>query len=92
MNRVYRIAGSLLFAAALGGPAVVMASGAAKAGPQEDRGVYDREHKDYHHWDDKEDGAWRRFQGEKHWKEHEFAKASRKQQEEYWKWRHNHPD
>jgi hypothetical protein len=54
--------------------------------------VYDSNHKDYHEWNDNENGAWVRFQGEKHWKEHEFAKASKKQQSEYWDWRHSHPD
>jgi hypothetical protein len=54
--------------------------------------VYDSNHKDYHEWDDHENDAWVRFQGEKHWKTHEFAKANKKEQAEYWDWRHSHPD
>jgi hypothetical protein len=51
----------------------------------------DREHKDYHQWDDAENRAWRKWLTENHRKDHEFAKADRKEQEEYWKWRHEHP-
>ena len=59
--------------------------------PQDDR-IYDREHKDYHKWDDRENQAWARFLAENHRKDHEFAKANRKEQAEYWNWRHEHPD
>jgi hypothetical protein len=34
---------------------------AATPRPQDDRGVYDREHKDYHKWDDNENRAWRQW-------------------------------
>jgi hypothetical protein len=63
----------------------------ASPAPQDDR-VYDREHKDYHHWDDHENAAWHRYLTEKHVQEHEWAKANRKEQADYWNWRHNHPD
>jgi hypothetical protein len=87
MQPAHRYLASLFLTAALGAPAVVLAAPAA----QEDR-IYDRDHKDYHHWDDHESQAWGRFLGEKHRKEHEFAKANRKEQSEYWNWRHSHPD
>jgi hypothetical protein len=50
--------------------------------------VYDRDHKDYHNWDDNEE---RTYQGYR--KDHPefnvtFKKTSRAQQSEYWKWRH----
>jgi len=54
--------------------------------------VYDRDHKDYHNWDDHEQSAWGRFLAEKHRKDHEWAKADKKEQSEYWNWRHSHPD
>jgi hypothetical protein len=64
------------------------------ANPQVSIGVkiYDRDHKDYHVWDDNEvkfyDG-WRHDHPEY---KVDFRKNSREQQSEYWKWRHEHPD
>jgi hypothetical protein len=77
---------ALSLAASLGTPALLVGA----AVPQ-DR-VYDRQHKDYHQWDEHENQAWHRFLVENHREEHEFAKANRKEQAEYWNWRHNHPD
>jgi hypothetical protein len=88
MKRLNSYAASILLSATLAAPVVVLAAPT----PQDDRGVYDREHKDYHKWDDHENQAWHRYLAENHRKEHEFAKANRKEQEEYWAWRHNHPD
>ena len=88
MHRAHRYIASLFVTAALTAPVAIMAAPAH----QDDRGVYDREHKDYHHWDDKEDAAWGRFLAEKHRDRHEFAKANAKEQAEYWNWRHSHPD
>lgn len=65
---------------------------AATPRAQDDRGVYDRDHKDYHKWDDNESRTWHRWLNDNHRKEHEFTKADRKEQQEYWKWRHEHPD
>jgi hypothetical protein len=87
MLRTNRFIAALFLTAALATPAVLVAS----PSPQDDR-VYDREHKDYHHWDDHENQNWHRFLAENHRDEHEFAKANRKEQAEYWNWRHSHPD
>jgi hypothetical protein len=87
MRRTNRYIASLLLTAGLAAPVAVLASPAS----QEDR-VYDRDHKDYHKWDDHENQAWSRFLAEKHRKDHEFAKANKKEQAEYWNWRHAHPD
>jgi hypothetical protein len=87
MHRKNRYLPSLFLTAALASSTAVIASPAL----QNDR-VYDREHKDYHHWDDHENQAWHRFLTENHRDEHEFAKSNRKEQGEYWNWRHNHPD
>jgi len=54
--------------------------------------VYDRDHKDYHNWDDHENRAWGIFLTNNHRKNHEYAKANRREQSNYWKWRHEHPD
>ena len=66
----------------------------ASATPQVTVGVkiYDRDHKDYHVWDDNEiklyDG-WRHDHPEF---QVDFRKNSREQQSAYWKWRHEHHD
>jgi hypothetical protein len=85
MHKTKNLMTSLFLAAALVAPVATFA-----AAPQER--VYDREHKDYHHWDDHENAAWHRFLAENHRDEHEFAKAKRQEQAEYWNWRHSHPD
>lgn len=87
MKSLKRCISSILLAATLGAPVVMVTACAA----QDDR-VYDRDHKDYHHWDSHENQAWHRYLAENHRKDHEFAKADRKEQQEYWNWRHNHPD
>ena len=88
MTRATRYLSSLFLSVALLAPAALIAAPAA----QEDRGVYDREHKDYHHWDDHENEVWKRFLVENHRKEHDFARANKREQAEYWNWRHSHPD
>jgi hypothetical protein len=92
MHRVHRCIASLCLTAALAAPVAVLAARATQE-PDHDRNrVYDRDHKDYHQWDDHEKDAWGHFLGEKHRKDHEFTKASRREQSEYWNWRHGHPD
>jgi hypothetical protein len=88
-QRLHLCGASICLTAALGAPAVIIAAAPA---PQEDRGIYDRQHKDYHHWDDHEKDAWGRFLAEKHRKDHDFTSAKKHEQQEYWAWRHNHPD
>ena len=93
MHRPTQFVASLFLTAALAAPVVTLAVPATQDQDNHDRDrVYDREHKDYHQWDDHEKDAWGRFLAEKHRKDHEFAKASKKEQEEYWNWRHSHPD
>jgi hypothetical protein len=57
------------------------------------RRYYDRQHKDYHNWDRRENSAFSRWMDERHDQSHRaFSKLKSKQQREYWKWRHEHPD
>jgi hypothetical protein len=52
-------------------------------GPQEANTqprVYDRDHKDYHDWDDRENQAWEAYQSDHHMKSHEFPTANKKEQ------------
>jgi hypothetical protein len=82
---------SLLLTAALAAPVAVMAT----RGPQEASvqvRVYDKNHKDYHNWDDNENRAWGQFLVVNHRDHHEYAKSNKKEQAEYWDWRHSHPD
>ncbi len=88
MQRAHKYIASLFLSASLVAPVAIFAAPA----PQEDRGVYDRDHKDYHKWNDHENETWHRYLNEQHRKDHEFAKANKKEQEEYWNWRHSHPD
>jgi hypothetical protein len=92
MHRAPRLIASLCLTAALLAPVAAMAAPAAQDQDHDRNRVYDRDHKDYHQWDDHEKDAWGRFLTEKHRKDHEFTKASRKEQSEYWNWRHDHPD
>src|ERR1700692_1196590 len=60
MNLAHRYVTSLFLTATLAAPAALLAAPA----PQESRDqhrVYDKEHKDYHNWDDNENHAWRQF-------------------------------
>jgi len=54
--------------------------------------VYDPAYKDYHNWDQREDGAYRHWLEGKHETYVEFDRLDHKRQEEYWKWRHKHAE
>lgn len=53
---------------------------------------YDRDHKDYHQWNDREDRSYRVYLTERHHKYYEFHHANHHEQQHYWNWRHDHPD
>jgi hypothetical protein len=91
MRFINRFAGSMILAAALITPSISLAA----ARPQ-DAGVqvrvYDRDHKDYHNWDDREDHAYRQYLIDNHRTYREYGRQNRAQQRAYWNWRHAHPD
>jgi hypothetical protein len=87
-NRCIR---SLILAAAIAAPLAIMAAPAPKDDSVQIR-VYDRNHKDYHNWDDHENNAWGVYLTNNHKKAHEFSKSSKREQSSYWNWRHSHPD
>jgi hypothetical protein len=91
MRHTHRYITSLFLAAALAAPVAIMASPVPQEASVQVR-VYDRDHKDYHNWDDHENRAWGIFLTNNHRRNHEFAKANRREQREYWNWRHEHPD
>jgi hypothetical protein len=91
MHRVHTYIASLFLTAALAAPVALMAAPV----PQEARvqiRVYDRQHKDYHNWDDNENRAWGQYLSDNHKNSHEFSKANRREQSRYWNYRHSHPD
>lgn len=90
MHRSYRFIASLFLAAALVAPATVIAAPAPQASLQ--IRVYDRDHHDYHNWDDHEDRAYRGYLVEQHRTYRVYGKQNRKTQRDYWNWRHEHPD
>ena len=89
MQLAHRYIASLFLTATLVAPVAIMAA------PQEANvqvRFYDRQHKDYHNWDDNENRSWGVFLTQNHKRSHEFSRANKREQSNYWKWRHNHPD
>jgi len=76
---------ALILAATLVGPLV--AANVASAGA-EPRRVYDRYHRDYHVWDDREDRAYRQYLAEQHRRYLTYERQRRARQVAYWRWRH----
>jgi hypothetical protein len=91
MRRAHRYIASLFLATAIAGPLPMIAAAVPQEAKVEVR-VYDRDHKDYHNWDDREDRAYRRFLEERHETYREYNKQKDKIHRDYWKWRHEHPD
>jgi hypothetical protein len=89
MTTIKKMIGTALLAAAVIAPTAIVAN----ATPQEVRvRVYDRDHRDYHNWDDREDHAYRRYLGERHRTYREYNRQRAREQRNYWRWRHEHRD
>jgi hypothetical protein len=91
MKRIHRYLCPLLLTAAIVAAAPIVAKANAQEASVQVR-VYDRDHKDYHNWDDREDRAYRHYLSEQHRDYREYNRENSKRQKNYWKWRHNHPD
>jgi hypothetical protein len=91
MHRPHHYLASLFLTAAIAAPISLMAMPSPQD-PSVQVRVYDKNHKDYHNWDDNENRAWGAYLTENHRHAHEYAKASKKEQSQYWNWRHAHPD
>ena len=91
MHHAHRYIASLFLTTALAAPALLMAAPAAQEARVQVR-VYDRDHKDYHNWDDNENHAWGLYLTQNNRKPHEFRKANKREKSEYWNWRHEHED
>jgi len=91
MHRSRRFITSLFLAAVLTVPVSVMAAAAPQTASVQVR-VYDKDHKDYHNWDDNEDRAYRGYLTDQHITYRAYDKQSSKTQKAYWNYRHSHPD
>jgi hypothetical protein len=91
MHRIDRYINSLFLAAAIAAPVIVVANANAQEASVQVR-VYDRDHHDYHNWNDREDRAYRHYLVEQHRAYLEYHKLHHDVQRNYWNWRHSHPD
>jgi hypothetical protein len=82
---------SLFLTAALAAPLSLMAAPRPQEASVQVR-VYDKQHRDYHNWDDNENRAWGQYLAENHRDAHEYSKSNKREQSQYWNWRHSHPD
>ena len=58
----------------------------------EDHVYHDTDRSDNHHWDRREDKAYRIWLKGNHRKYRDFAKLKEEDQRAYWAWRHQHSD
>jgi len=90
MRYIDRCVNLLILVAAVAAPTAITARPRPKDGVQVR--VYDRDHRDYHNWDDREDRAYRRYLAEQHRSYREYHRQHYRAQRHYWNWRHSHPD
>ncbi|HWW18612.1 MAG TPA: hypothetical protein VNY81_08335 [Candidatus Saccharimonadales bacterium] len=91
MHPVNRYIRSLLLAAAIVVPTALVAAPRPQEASVQVR-VYDRDHRDYHNWDDREDHAYRHYLNDQHRTYREYNRQHYRVQKHYWNWRHEHPD
>jgi hypothetical protein len=91
MRHIDRYIGSLLLAAAIAAPTAIMAHPGPQNASVQVR-IYDRAHRDYHNWDDREERAYRRYLAAQHRSYREYHRQDYAVQRHYWNWRHSHPD
>ena len=91
MYHIGRYICSLFLAAAIAAPALVVTDAEAQEANIQVR-VYDRDHHDYHNWDDHENRAYRRYLAAQHRSYREYRWQHHSVQRHYWNWRHSHPD
>jgi hypothetical protein len=91
MRGIHRFIGTLVLAAAVVAPAAIVADAKAQEASVQVR-IFDRDHRDYHNWDDREDRAYRRYLVEHRREYREYNSQKERDQRNYWKWRHHHPD
>jgi hypothetical protein len=85
----HRFLSAVIVAAALLTPVAATAAATPAGAPETQRRVYDRSHKDYHVWDDREDQTYRTYLGDQHIKYRSYSTLGRKRQTTYWNYRHS---
>ena len=53
---------------------------------------YDRDHRDWHEWNGREQEAYRHYLEEQRREYRDWGRVNRREQQDYWRWRHQHPD
>jgi carboxypeptidase C (cathepsin A) len=91
MHRSHHYLAPLFLTAALAAPISIMAAPMPQEAGVQSR-VDDKNHRDYHNWDDHENHAWNQYLSENHRESHEYSKSNKREQSQYWNWRHAHPD
>jgi hypothetical protein len=86
-----RYIGTIILAAAVAAPALVMAAPRPQEANVQVR-VYDRNHHDYHNWNEHEDHVYRDYLVTHHHTYVVYEHQHHKVQNHYWNWRHSHPD
>lgn len=87
MNRKGLLTAALFLTAALVAPLATKVSAAPQLISVR---VYDRDHHDYHNWDDGERRYYETYRHDHRGYNVEFRRSSRAQQRAYWNWRHEH--
>ena len=91
MRFTNRYISSLILAAAIAAPAVVLANALPQDANVQVR-VYDSHHKDYHNWNEREDHSYRLYLTDHHRPYVVYEHQNHHVQANYWNWRHSHPD
>jgi hypothetical protein len=79
------ILGGLLMAASVVAPVAVMADD-----HHHEKRYYDRDHRDYHYWNDGEDRQYRAYLVEQRREYVPFVKVNSRRRHEYFRYRHEH--
>jgi hypothetical protein len=79
---------ALILATTIAAPAVGLAAPQVQIGVTVGHRVYDRDHRDYHVWDGRENRAYRQYLADRHRRYVTYARQKRAQQSAYWQWRH----
>jgi hypothetical protein len=85
-----RTLSAFILTAAIGGSALLPATAVADEGgrPAITVRIYDRDHRDYHRWDRRENARYRAYLAARHRRFVAFRRANRQRQIAYWRWRH----
>jgi hypothetical protein len=96
VHLAYKSLSLLFLTAALTAPLATRAGAAQEVVVRNSDGsytrYYDRNHRDYHEWNDREDHSYRTYLGQRHRPYRQFRQENNRRQRAYWNWRHSHPD